>query len=102
MRIPGTLCVIWLVRPCPMKPAPTMPTRIGFPSASRAFSALSTMIIGHLRSLGRRAHRCAHAPSQLGLDLGERLPSGVLRGDFRDRERPCESETRIVVKQSAL
>ena len=28
---PGTLLRIWLVRPWPMKPAPTMPTRIGRP-----------------------------------------------------------------------
>src|SRR6266568_2680798 len=39
MRIPGTLLTIWFVSPWPMKPAPTMPTRIGLPCASPAFRA---------------------------------------------------------------
>ncbi len=45
MRIPGTLLVIWLVSPCPMKPAPIMPTRIGRPSRSRSRSTVSTRIM---------------------------------------------------------
>ncbi len=45
-RMPGTLLTIWFARPWAMKPAPTMPTRIGVPAASSSRSAASTRIIG--------------------------------------------------------
>ncbi len=46
--MPGVVLQIWLATPWAMKPAPTMPTRIGRPSASRSASALSTMITASL------------------------------------------------------
>ena len=42
-RMPGVLLTIWLVRPWHMKPAPTMPTRMGRSCSARAFSAVSTI-----------------------------------------------------------
>ena len=87
-----------------MKPAPTMPTRIGLPCASRAFSALSTMIIAVLPS--RRRSQCAFRALirrfELGLDLVEQLPACVLRRHLADRQRPLEPEPRVVVAQAAL
>src|SRR6266850_4373272 len=89
IRIPGTLFSIWFVSPCPMKPAPTIPTRMGFPCSWRALSALSTMIMVS-SPCGLAVVR--HPPLQLRLDLVERLPGAVLRGDFSDGQRPLEAE----------
>src|SRR2546427_2071425 len=91
--MPGTLWTIWLVRPCPMKPAPIKPTRIGFPCSSLAFNALSTMIM-----VGSRAHPALH----LALDLFEVLPGGVLGRDDGDRERRSEEHTSELQSQSNL
>src|SRR5512137_2640171 len=83
IRMPGTLFSIWFVSPWPMNPAPTIPTRMGFPCSALAARARSTMIIW-------ASHR--HPPADLGLHLGERLPGRVLGGDLAHRERPGEPE----------
>src|SRR5215211_2141697 len=82
-----------------MKPAPTMPTRIGRSAASRAFSALSTMIIVLLL---RSSASGAHLVLQLGLDLVEQLPRRVLRGRLGDRQRPRQPEAGVVVAEAAF
>src|SRR4051812_41277297 len=115
MRMPRTLLTIWLVRPWPMKPAPTMPTRIALPCASWAASARSTMIMfpllelrpaGHARRgqspLLRRYELDRHPALQLGLDLIEPRPGLVLVGDLADRQRPREAKPRIVPGETAL
>src|SRR5258705_2141093 len=99
IRIPGTLFSIWFVSPCPMKPAPTIPTRMGFPCSWRALSALSTMIM-EITPCGLAVDR--HPPLQLRLDLVERLPGAVLRGDFSDGQRPLKDEAAIVERQPAF
>src|SRR3954451_23883635 len=97
IRMPRTLLTIWLVRPWPMKPAPTMPTRIALPCASWAASARSTMIMfPPTYELDR------HPALQLGLDLVEPLPVLVLAGDLADRQRPREAKPRIVPGETAL
>src|SRR5258708_37018262 len=93
IRMPGTLCVIWLVSPWPMNPAPIMPTRIGFPCSSLDFKALSTMII-----VPSRHHLALH----FRLDLGERLPGGVLRRDHGNLQRPLELQPGVERRQAAL
>src|SRR5262249_31664471 len=85
-----------------MKPAPTMPTRMGLPDCSRAFNALSTRIIAsslHVRGFGLAQ---AHPALELGLDRCEQGPARVLRRHFADRERPGQPEPRIVVHQAAF
>src|SRR5882672_1098352 len=112
MRMPGTLCVIWLVSPWPMKPAPTMPTRIGLPSRSRAFSALSTIItvpsqpcpccptqVGAVPSATRLD---AHFTLQFRLDLIQGQPAAVLGRHLADRKRPAQPEPAIVVQEAAF
>ena len=42
---PVMVLTMWLPRPCDMKPAPIRATRMGRPSFSRAFNALSTRIM---------------------------------------------------------
>src|ERR1700682_3148105 len=93
IRMPGTLCVIWLVSPWPMNPAPIMPTRIGLPCSSLAFNAVSTMII-----VPSRHHFALH----FGLDLGERLPRRVLGRDDCNLQRPDELEPGVEGRQAAL
>jgi hypothetical protein len=44
---------IVLASPCALNPAPIIPTRIGQPSYSRAWSRLSTIIIGPAPPPGR-------------------------------------------------
>src|SRR5262249_37146187 len=99
MRMPGTLFSIWLVNPWPMKPAPTIPTRMGLPRSCRALSALSTMIMA-FPPAARLSKR--HPQLQLRLDLVEGLPRAVLRGDFADGQRPCKTEPAIVERQPAF
>jgi hypothetical protein len=43
--MPGTWLTSCVAVPRPMKPTPTMPTRIGLPSAARFLSAVSRIII---------------------------------------------------------
>src|SRR3954467_5130867 len=93
MRMPGTLLTIWLVRPCPMNPAPIIPTRTGLPCSSRALRALSTMII---------ASSLAPPALQLWLDLLELLPRRVLGRDFPQRQRPRQPQARVGVVQPAF
>src|SRR5215468_4283641 len=81
-----------------MKPAPTIPTRMGLPCSWRALSALSTMIMAFPPA--RPSNR--HPQLQLRLDLVERLPGAVLRGDLPDGQRPRKSEAAIVERQPAL
>src|SRR4029077_14817169 len=95
---------MWLPRPCDMKPAPIRATRMGRPSASRAFNALSTIImmkfpVLKVRPLGMLAQRGwlksyfrvfarsydgrfslsqAHAPLEFRFLLFEQLPDCVL------------------------
>src|SRR5258705_10473496 len=91
--MPGTLWTIWLVSPCPMKPAPIKPTRIGFPCSSLALNALSTMIM-----VGSRAHPELH----LALDFLEVLPGRVLgRGDG-DGKGPLQSQARVERTEAPL
>src|SRR3954471_24854380 len=97
--MPGPLFSIWFVSPCPMKPAPTMPTRMGLPCSWRALSALSTMI---MLFLPWATASNGHPPLQLRLDLVERLPVTVLGGDLAHGQRPLESEPAIVEGQPAL
>src|SRR5882724_9490278 len=97
MRIPGTLLTSWLVRPCPMKPAPIMPTRIGMPRSSRAWRALSTMIMTFCLP-GSHGH-----PSfEILFHVGEERPPVVLDRDLRHGQRPCQLEPRIVVQESTF
>src|SRR4051812_47648662 len=103
--MPGTLWVIWFVSPWPMKPAPTIPTRIGRPSCSRAFRALSTMIILSSACVvrfeaGRRSR--AHLARELRFDLVEQRPGRVLRRHLGDRQRPRQAQAGIVVAQAAF
>src|SRR5712692_9627805 len=93
IRMPGTLCAIWLVSPWPMNPAPIMPTRIGLPCSSLAFKARSTMIMAASRF---------HPASHLGLDKLEVCPSGVLGGDDGDRHRPLQTQARVERREPAL
>src|SRR5258708_9366105 len=93
LRMPGTLCVIWLGSPWPMSPAPIRAARIGFPRSSRDFKALSTMII-----VPSRHHLAPH----FRLDLGERLPGRVLRRDHGNLQRPLELQPGIERRQAAL
>src|SRR5262245_21298559 len=103
MRMPGTLLTIWFVSPCPMKPAPIMPTRIGFPCSSRALSARSTMIMTASARAGCSLRSpAAHSALHLRLDLVEPLPALVFGRNFRHRERPLEAEPRVVVEETAL
>src|SRR5438128_11757121 len=97
MRIPGTLFTIWFVRPCPMKPAPIMPTRIGMPCSSRARRALSTMIM-----TSSLPGSNGHPPRELRLDLGEKLPRVVLLRDLGGQQRPFQAEPGIGVHEPAL
>src|SRR5437899_1778723 len=97
MRMPGTLFTIWLVRPCPMKPAPIMPTRIGLPCSSRALRALSTMIMTSFFPASN-----GHPSLQLGLDVCQELPVVVLRRDLGDGERPLQAEQGVVIPEPAL
>src|SRR5215470_14109673 len=90
------LWTIWFESPLAMKPAPIMATRIGRPSASRACSALSTMIMVCLSG----AH--AHAGFEIVFDLIEPLPLAIFVRRRRHRQRPGEAEPRIVVEQAAL
>src|SRR5262249_13251131 len=99
MRMARTLFSIWVVRPWPMKPAPTIPTRIGLPCSWRALSALSTMIMA-FPPAARRSNR--HLPLQFRLDLVERLPGAILRGDLPDGQRPGKSEATVVERQPAF
>src|SRR5215470_18179520 len=96
--MPGTLCTIWLVNPCPMNPAPIMPTRMGLPSASRRLSALSTMIM--IPSLAPSSY--GHPAPHLAFDLGERPPAAVLVRDLGDGKRPFQTKLGIVVKEAPL
>src|SRR6267143_353453 len=91
--MPGTLWTIWWVSPCPMKPAPIKPTRIGFPCSSLALNALSTMIM-----VGSRAHPALH----LALDFLEVLPGGVLGRDDGDRQWPLQAQARIERREPSL
>src|SRR5262245_36405200 len=100
IRMPGTLFVIWLVSPWPMNPAPTMPTWIGRPSASRACNVLSTMIIASLPLV--RALSGAHPLLQHRLDLVEQGPCRILRRQLGHRQRPRQPEAGVVVAQPAL
>src|SRR6267378_1900359 len=93
IRMTGTLWTIWLVSPCPMKPAPIKPTRIGFPCSSLALNALSTMIM-----VGSRAHPALH----LALDFLEVLPGGVLGRDDGDRQWPLQAQARIERREPSL
>src|SRR5260370_34692716 len=93
IRMPGTLCTIWLVSPWPMNPAPIMPTRIGLPCSSMAFKARSTMIM-----TASRFHPAPH----LGLDQLEVCPRGILRGDDGDRQRPLQPQARVERREPAL
>src|SRR5512140_2179379 len=94
IRMPGTLWTIWFVSPWPMKPAPIMPTRMGFPCSSRAFRALSTMIIAP--PLQR------HSAFHFRLDLVEVLPGGILWRDHADRQRPLQLQPRVERREAAL
>src|SRR3989449_5765364 len=80
-----------------MKPAPIMPTRIGLPCSSRAWRALSTMIMTSPLPASN-----GHPAFQLRLDLCQELPAVVLRRDFGDGERPFQAEPGIVVHEPAL
>src|SRR2546426_9742916 len=97
MRIPGTLFTIWLVRPCPIKPAPIMPTRIGLPFSSRAWRALSMMIMTSFFPASN-----GHPSLQLGLDVCQEFPVVVLQRDLGDGERPLKTKPVIVVPKPAL
>src|SRR2546425_4336616 len=99
MRIPGTLRTIWLVSPWPMKPAPMLATRIGRPSASLAFSALSTMI---MKSILLHSDGKTHTLLHFGfLSVQQRIYL-ILVGDHAHRQRPLESQAGIVVQQTAF
>src|SRR4030095_3950865 len=103
MRMPGTLLTIWFVSPWPMNPAPIMPTRIGLPSCSRAFSARSTMIMtASARTRCRLRASCAHPAFQLFFDLVEPPPRPILRRDLGHGQRPREAETGVVVGKTAF
>ena len=101
-RIPGTLLTIWFVRPWPMKPAPTMPTRIGRPSASRAFSAVSTMITprppfaGAARARSRRAAPSARpSPRSTATGSGQlEAEPRIVAARGRPRRRACRTRRR--------
>src|ERR1700682_1176855 len=93
IRMPGTLCVIWLVSPWPMHPAPIMPPRLVLPCSSLAFNAVSTMII-----VPSRHHFALH----FCLDLRERLPRRVLGRDDCNLQRPDELEPGVEGRQAAL
>src|SRR5690348_14308043 len=97
MRMPGTLLTIWLVRPWPMKPAPMLATRIGRPTASRAFSAVSTMIMVWLHR-----HRQAHSRLDVRFLCRQERPGLVLLRDHADRQRPLQPQFGIAVEQTAL
>src|SRR3954453_9187442 len=94
MRMPGTLWTIWLVSPWPMNPAPIMPTRMGFPCSSRAFKALSTMIIAPSLQ--------PHPAFDFALDLVQVLPGRVLGGDHAHRQRPLQPEPRVEGREAAF
>src|SRR5262245_14365359 len=113
MRMPGTLCVIWFVRPWPMNPAPTIPTRIGRPSRSLDFSALSTIITvppGDFPSQPGAlsppvlplalALSGAHFTLQFHLDLVQRRPRNVLGRHLLHRKRPLQPQPGVVVEES--
>src|SRR4030065_2017000 len=93
MRIPGTLFIIWLVSPCPMNPAPIIPTRMNFPCLSRSRRALSTIIMPSSHP---------HPPLQYPLDLLEKLPIRVLLRYLRHRQRPPKPETGVIVMEASL
>src|SRR3990172_5456588 len=93
MRIPGTLFTIWLVSPCPMNPAPIIPTRMNFPCLSRSRRALSTIIM-----LSSHPHLLLQHP----LDLIEKLPIRVLLRNLHHRQRPPKPETGVIVMEAAL
>src|SRR2546426_5704116 len=97
MRMPGTLFTIWLVRPCPIKPAPIIPTRMGRPCSSRAWRALSTMIMTSFFPASN-----GHPSLQLGLDVCQELPVVVLQRDLGDGEWPLKTKPEIVVPEPAL
>src|SRR2546422_9811884 len=80
-----------------MKPAPIMPTRIGLPCSSRAWRALSTMIMTSPLPASND-----HPVLQLRLDLCQELPAVVLQRDFGDGERPFQAEPGIAVHEPAL
>src|SRR5262245_52619740 len=98
MRSPGTEWTIWFSRPRPMKPAPIMPTRMGSPAASRAFRALSTMIMFSPRDLDAAGHLLA----QPVLPRVQQGSVPVLLRDHRDRQGPLQPEARVVVAQGPL
>src|SRR6185437_10576785 len=77
-----------------MNPAPSIPTRIGRPSASRALSALSMMIMASLLS-GRR-----HAASNFGLHFIEELPLSVLGREGGHRQRPAQPQSGVIVLEA--
>src|SRR6185312_3653968 len=107
---------MWFPRPCDMKPAPIRATRMGRPSFSRAFSALSTRIMlkflqHYLRSYlpvfarthsGRFLLPLAHAPFDLGSLFVQQLPDCILLRNHRYRQRPLQSQLGIVVHQPAF
>src|SRR5215207_4276880 len=81
--MPGTEPRICSAIPWPMKPAPTMPTRTGLPSARRCSSARSTTITPGL-------------PEEV-------RPVAVLVGQERVvRIRPLDRERRVVPAHAAL
>src|SRR5664279_2696046 len=101
IRSPGTEWTIWLVSPWPMKPAPIMPTRIGLPCASRALSALSTMIMVVPPCSGRFS-RDGHLTVETlapGLQQWRLL---ILLRAHRHRQRPAQAQPRVVVAQRPL
>src|SRR5439155_22773403 len=96
MRIPGTLLTSWFVRPCPMKPAPIMPTRIGMPRCSLAWRALSTMIMTCCLPGSN-----GHPPFEILFRVGEKRPDVVLDGDPRDRQPTIQFEPRIMLQDAS-
>src|SRR5258706_2328980 len=104
MRIPGTLWTIWFVRPWAMNPAPRMATRIGLPCSSRAFNALSIMIM--VDSCGGSANYGlaldGHTALQFRLDLSKQFPSLIFIRNYSYRKRPFERQTAIIIHQASF
>src|SRR5438477_11513 len=98
--MPGTLLTIWFVSPWPMKPAPTMPTRIGLPCASRALSAVSTIItmtLGRWRKLEMHPTQRALAIVEGDVGLRDQRLQSVL-GELVLAKRPREEPSAVLAR----
>src|SRR6202521_3186575 len=111
--MPGIVFTIWWASPYDMKPAPIKATRTGRPSLSRAFSALSTIIMRTSEkglslwpALRAHAHWYHLLQTHLLLELRflfvQSCPGLVPFRHNGYRKSPLQRQPRIVIQQSAF